>query len=259
MTGAKDPDEYILKYGPERFKKLMDNSISYAEYKINRLKANYDLNDTTEKIQFLTKMAEVLSKIENNIERDVYVEKFSMELGVGKEAILAEIEKKTLRSANVNKQGNTVSQSFLGQNQTVNQTSHSNEDLMIYLLSKKEDVIYQKLKNNIDVSDIEDRIRRNIIVKLYDLYETGNINNKTIDSACESDEELSALTGILMNERINGDTDKVLSEVIKSFQMEKLTKKKNALITKLSSASTNEERESIAIELNEINRQLMIR
>ena len=80
MTGAKDPDEYILKYGPDRFKKLMDNSISYAEYKINRLKENYNLNDTTDKIKFLTNMADVLSKIDNNIERDIYVDKFSLEL-----------------------------------------------------------------------------------------------------------------------------------------------------------------------------------
>ena len=36
-------------------------------------------------------MAEILAKIENNIERDIYVDKFSSELGVGKEAILAEI------------------------------------------------------------------------------------------------------------------------------------------------------------------------
>ena len=260
MDGAKDPDEYILKYGPERFKKLMDNSISYAEYKINRVKANYNLNDTTDKIKFLTKMAEILSEIENNIERDVYVDKFSQELGVGKEAILAEIEKKTLRNGiGGSRQSDASSQNFLNQNISINKPSKSNEDLIIYLLSKKNEEIYQKLKNDIDADDIEDNIRRNIVSKLYDLYETGNINTRSIDSICESDEELSILTGILMNEKINGDTDKVLSEVIKSFQIEKLANKKNALIAKLSSAATNEERESIAIELNEINRQLMIR
>ena len=52
------------------------------------------------------------------------------------------------------------------------------------------------------------------------------------------------------------------SEVIKSFQLESLKNKKDMLIKKLSGANTNEERESIAIELNEVNNklgQLMIR
>jgi len=262
MSGAKDPDEYILKYGPERFKKLMDSSISYAEYKINRLKQDYQLNDTTEKIKFLTKMAEVLAKIDNNIERDIYVDKFSQELGVGKEAILAEIEKKTLRSSIGNKQVNHISQNLLNQNTIMNKPSKENEDLIIFLLSKKDEKIYKELKANIEIAEIKDNIKKNLIIKLYDLFETGNINNKAIDSICESDEEFNTLTEILMNENINGDTEKILSEVIKSIKLENLKNKKNALMKELTSASTNEERESIAIQLNEINNkigQLMIR
>ena len=97
---------------------------------------------------------------------------------------------------------------------------------------------------------------------MYDLYETGNNNNKTIDSICETEEESGVLTGILMNENINGDTDKIMSEVLKSFSLEKLTNKKNELIKRLSNISTKEEEESIAIELKDINEklgQLMIR
>ena len=99
MDGAKDPDEYIIKYGPERFEKLVENSISPVEYKVDMLKKDYNLNDTSQKIIFLTKMAEILSKEDNIIERDVYVDKFSKELNVGKEAIIAEIEKRTIRNS----------------------------------------------------------------------------------------------------------------------------------------------------------------
>lgn len=256
MSGAKDPDEYILKYGPERFQKLMDSSISYVEYKINRLMSDYNLNDTTEKIKFLTKMADVLSKIENNIERDIYVDKFSNQLGVGKEAIYAEIEKKTLRNNVQKKQNNKISQNFLNQNKENNNSSKSNEDLIIYLLSKKDDDIYKKLKDSIDISMIEDNIKKNIIMKLNDLYETGNINNRAIDSICETDEEFNVLTKILMNENINEDTEKILTEVLKSFKLDFLKNKRNVLMKKLSNVSTNEERESIAVELNNINNQL---
>ena len=259
MKGAKDPDEFIIKYGPERFKKLMDESISYAEYKINRLKDGFNFHDTTDKIHFLTKMAEILSKIENNIERDVYVDKFSQELGVGKEAILAEIEKKTLRSAISHQPSNNISQSFLKEEPIKDKISKSNEDLVIYLLCKKDKTIFERLRANIDADEITDVTKITLLKKLYDLYETGNINSKSLDSICENEQEMNLLTQILMNDNVNLDTDKVLLEVIKTFQLNKLVRRKNELINQLSSVTTNEERESIAIELNEINRQLMIR
>ena len=260
MTGAKDPDEYVLKYGPDRFRKLIDNSISYAEYKIKRLKENYNLVDTTDKIKFLTKMAEILSKIENNIERDIYVDKFSLELGVGKEAILAEIEKKSLKGKqnNILPTFNKISENV----QNVSNRNNQNEKMLIYLLSKKDQSIYEKIKENVSILDIKEPVQQGIVAKLYDLYEDGQINNRSIDSVCETDQEYSVLTEILMNENINDDVEKILTEVIKSFQLNKLNSRKSELINKLSNTNTNEERELLESELNEVITklgQLMIR
>lgn len=253
MSGAKDPDEYVLKYGPERFQKLIDESISYAEYKIRRIENDYDLSDTSDKIKFLTQMAEILSKIENNIERDIYVDKFSKELGVGKEAILAEIEKKTLRA-----EKNALKIEFQNQNLSKGSNSNKNnpnlqiENLLIYLLSKKKNEIYTALKEHINPNDIIGETHKNLIVKLYDMYETGQINNKSVDSVCNSDEEFNLLTEILMNENINEDIDKILSEVIKSFDIYKLNLIKNRLINELQNVSSEEERKLIESELSEV-------
>lgn len=253
MTGAKDPDEYILKYGPERFQKLIDDSISYAEYKIRRIENDYDLTDTSDKIKFLTQIAEILSKIENNIERDIYVDKFSKELGVGKEAVLAEIEKKTLRAEkNASK--------FEFNNQGIIRNTNSNldnpnlqiENLVIYLLSKKDAKIYDSLKGHLTPSDVIGETQKNLIAKLYDMYETGQINNKTVDSVCSSDEEFNLLTEVLMRENVNEDTEKILSEVIKSFDIYKLNLEKNRLINDLQKATTEDERKLIESELSEV-------
>lgn len=253
MTGAKDPDEYILKYGPERFQKLIDDSISYAEYKIRRIENDYDLTDTSDKIKFLTQIAEILSKIENNIERYIYVDKFSKELGVGKEAVLAEIEKKTLRAEkNASK--------FEFNNQGIIKNTNSNldnpnlqiENLVIYLLSKKDTKIYDSLKEHLTPSDVIGETQKNLIAKLYDMYETGQINNKTVDSVCSSDEEFNLLTEVLMRENVNEDTEKILSEVIKSFDIYKLNLEKNRLINDLQKATTEDERKLIESELSEV-------
>ena len=101
MQNAKDPDEFVLKFGPERFLKLMDNSLSLVEYKIKILQKEYNLEDISDKIKFLSKLSYILSKVDSNIERDIYVDKFSRELNVGKEAIIAEIEKNIFKNLNV--------------------------------------------------------------------------------------------------------------------------------------------------------------
>lgn len=93
IEGAKDPDEFVTKYGPERFLKYVDNAISLVEYKVKVLKQNLNIDNTNDKIKFLKEIAKELSKVANNIEREVYVDKISLEYKISKEAIYSEINK----------------------------------------------------------------------------------------------------------------------------------------------------------------------
>ena len=95
IEGAKDPDEFIVKYGNARFKNVIDKAISIIEFKVKLLKKNLDLNNTNDKIKFLNEIAKLISKIDNNIEREVYIEKISKEYEISKEAIYAEVNKLT--------------------------------------------------------------------------------------------------------------------------------------------------------------------
>ena len=99
IEGAKDPDEFIVKYGNARFKNVIDKAISIIEFKVKLLKKNLDLNNTNDKIKFLNEIAKLISKIDNNIEREVYIEKISKEYEISKEAIYAEVNKLTYRDS----------------------------------------------------------------------------------------------------------------------------------------------------------------
>ena len=56
IAGAKDPDEFVNKYGPDRFIKLMDNAITLVEYKLEKLKKDLDITTTDGKIEYLKKI-----------------------------------------------------------------------------------------------------------------------------------------------------------------------------------------------------------
>ncbi len=254
MDGAKDPDEYVLKYGPERFEKLIDNSISPAEYKIDLLKSEYNLDDISDKINFLTKMAEVLSKVENTIERDVYVDKYSQELNVGKEAIIAEIEKRTIRSSYQNNKWQQPKPVVLNVDETATEKAkNQREKMIIYLLTLHKQEIFQMLKDVYTIKDIESSINKSLISKLYDFYETGNIEDKDIMSVCDTDYEKSILSEAMMKNNIRDDTDKFAKEIIRNIKIEKLQNEKKEVLKKLQNDDlTEDEKRLLGSQLQEI-------
>ena len=91
IEGAKDPDEFVVKYGPERFQMYVDKAISLVEFKVKMLKKSLDLDNVNDKIKFLNEVAKIVAKVENSMEREVYVDKISLEYKVSKDAIYAEI------------------------------------------------------------------------------------------------------------------------------------------------------------------------
>ncbi len=251
MDGAKDPDEYIIKYGPERFEKLVENSISPVEYKVDMLKKDYNLNDTSQKIIFLTKMAEILSKEDNIIERDVYVDKFSKELNVGKEAIIAEIEKRTIR--NSMKTNNWQSPKPIVSNNVERDKEKDNiEKSIIYILTLRNKDLFNILRQTYTYDDVENSVNKELIKKLYNLYESGDIINKDMMSLCETEEESNLLSEILMKNNVRDDTDKFALEIIRKLQIDKLQEQKKEVIKKLQEDNTEEERRLLEARLNEI-------
>lgn len=94
VPDGKDPDEYVKKNGPEGFRKLVDSSLSLVEYKIRTIKKEQDTGTLDGRIAFLNKVAVILSKIDNTVEREMYIRKISGEYEISEEAMLAEVLKK---------------------------------------------------------------------------------------------------------------------------------------------------------------------
>lgn len=93
VSGAKDPDEFIRKYGPDAFARLLDQSENYVEYNLGQLQSKYDLTDPVQKTEFARAAAEMLAGLDSPVEREVYAGQLSELTGVGKTALLQEIQR----------------------------------------------------------------------------------------------------------------------------------------------------------------------
>lgn len=96
IPDGKDPDEFLRKNGdkgPAAFKYILENSGNDVEYRLQKLKMNYDLNSSDGKFAYLTQAVKVLATLDNDMEKDIYASKLSSEVSVEKNSIMEQIRK----------------------------------------------------------------------------------------------------------------------------------------------------------------------
>lgn len=100
MEGAKDPDEYIKKFGAARFRQLLDKSGGAIEFELDKCANGLDINSDEGKIEYLKRCVNVLSDISSPIEREVYIGKLAEANRVSKEMLLQQVEGNIRRRIN---------------------------------------------------------------------------------------------------------------------------------------------------------------
>lgn len=97
VTGAKDPDEFIKKYGRGAFQKLIDGASGQMAYRIAQIQQKYDLTADEQRVQYLQEVAELLAKAPSPVEREIYSARASEAAGIDKAAVLSEVERQRKR------------------------------------------------------------------------------------------------------------------------------------------------------------------
>lgn len=89
IKGAKDPDEFIKKYGPERFKRLLEGCANDIEYSIMQIKNKYDISTDDGRLHYLREVCGFLSEL-NSLEREVYAVRIAEGLKIEKDVVLSQ-------------------------------------------------------------------------------------------------------------------------------------------------------------------------
>ena len=96
IPDGKDPDEFLRKNGdkgPAAFKYILENSGNDVEYRLQKLRMDYDLNSSDGKFAYLTQAVKVLATLDNDMEKDIYASKLSSDVSVEKNSIMEQIRK----------------------------------------------------------------------------------------------------------------------------------------------------------------------
>ena len=92
IPGAKDPDEYIKKYGAERFKALLDGVGNALDFRLGRLRSQYDLSQDAQRLEYVKQAVDLLAERSSPTEQEVYAGRLAEEPNISKTAIMTQLE-----------------------------------------------------------------------------------------------------------------------------------------------------------------------
>ena len=253
MSGAKDPDEYVVKYGAVRFQKLLDEAISLIEFKIKILQKDLNLESASDKIKFLNEIAKLISKIENTMEREIYIEKIAKGYNISKEAIYAEVNKlqySNRRSSNVLEKEKPVI-SRVKKERNISEEIIKRENTIIWILINSVET-YKTIKENIKIEDFKNEENKEILKEIYNALENGNNNISSVLDHIEDEKIQGHLTEIMAEDYGITDNKKAIEDLLKKYELERLESKRDELIEELSKEENAEKKKNIGKELNNI-------
>ncbi len=255
IEGAKDPDEFIVKFGEGRFKLAVENAISLVEFKVKNLKKELNLENTGDKIKFLNEISKILSKVQNTMEREVYIEKIAKGYNISKEAIYAEVNKMIYTGEKTEKilQNRKVQVNQIKKEETtdIDEDLTKRENTIISLLLDANIEIFQKIKKYLKPEDFRHPINKKIAIKLYEELEKEDPNiNKLVD---ELDEEAqNHITMVMATEYEIENAEKAVDDILQKYEREKLEIKKQEILKKLETEQQEDLKKQLGKELSNI-------
>ena len=258
ITGAKDPDEFVNKYGADKLLRLMDNAMTLVEFKLDIIKKNSDITTLDGKIAYLNNVANVLAKINNSMERELYISKVSNELGIGIEAIYAEINKRVFGNSNkvAKVTHKVIESSFNKQSENdIPSQVYNAEKLLIYLLCQNENKIYQEIKKYIDFENFKVNLYKKLAEKLFRYFEGQKLQN--IIDLFSDDEEINVITGIMQEDfNFGNNNEKALNDALDIITKFDLEKEKSEILKLIKNEVNDAELEVLERRLSDVIRKL---
>uniref|UniRef100_UPI0038701E5C toprim domain-containing protein n=1 Tax=Ruminococcus sp. TaxID=41978 RepID=UPI0038701E5C len=174
VPSGKDPDEFIRskgENGPAAFKLLIDKCGNDVEYRLMKLRENYNLNTTDGRVAFLNDAAKIIATIESPIEQDVFASKLCTELEIDKNAFkeqVAKIRRRGRREEN-KKEIRQIQAELNGQSDKINKehfkkprSSSAEEALLVYLINNPD------YANSISERVSPDKFSNSLIKRYYE-------------------------------------------------------------------------------------------
>jgi len=141
LSDAKDPDEYILKFGPEAYKKNLNNAVDYFDFKMLVQKKGINPNNSEEIATYINSLLEDLNNVSDSILKELTLSKISKEYNISLDILKSKL-KETTNVSNIAKE---VFEPEQPKKRIKDGLSKSIEQVLIFMMN---DIKYIKMYQN---------------------------------------------------------------------------------------------------------------
>ncbi|MBD9209215.1 MAG: DNA primase [Clostridiales bacterium] len=226
MDGAKDPDEYVKKFGAEKFRALVAESEGKLEFLLGSVLKKYNVDIPDEKIKAAEELCIIAADIESNIEREVYVGKIASALGLDVANVRTDTERKRKyrkRDREADEKRKIV-MSSLGVGDRVNRdyaknvkAAHAEETVLgLMLLFPEYTEQVRSGKTELTEEDFVTEFNRRVFQRLIERGSEGGFGAFADEF---SPEEISRMSSMLVaRQELTDNSERVFEESVKSLK-----------------------------------------
>lgn len=241
LTGGKDPDEILKKYGPERIKTLIEGAANDVEFELLKARDGFDLQTSDGKMKYLEKAAAILARTRNGITQDIYASRLSEELDVKKEAITTRIKQISVRNTRKESQDffKKVPQQSISESNRTALANSTNlrvvnaEEGLISTLIKNPDY-YRYIENEISEEDFCVKLYKRIFSLVTEKIKEHRSLELTFFSEELSPQEMNVFVKLSKDNANSGSSLKYCTDCIAVMKEEKKKSQQTANLSEIS-------------------------
>lgn len=224
MRPYKDPDEFIKNLGTDEFQKRLENAENSFYYEIRMLERGYDLKDPESKTKFFTEVANKITRFEDELERDNYIDAISAKYSISKDALSKLVTKQAIHNeglklyerpksgithdivrvdgdGNVDNSAEALLNSSSGRGRNNKEDGSKKPQKLLLSWMCEDPKIYKMVKNYIEIADFTEDIYRKAAELLFDQLEKGECNEARIVGCFTNEEEQTEVASLFSTER----------------------------------------------------------
>lgn len=247
LKGAKDPDEYIKKYGASRMKVLINQSKSAMKMKIDAIEEKYNLDDVEQRKDYINQYCLIISDIFDSLEREVYIGELCRKMKITREVVSNHVEyllKKKRKKYGKKIDRELVKNVRLGYigNKTYSKYDKAEQGVIRFLYNNPDYINYLSDKFDEDwfTSDLNKKIYRNIVDKI----NLGNSLDFVTFHGILSSDEMGLFSKIINEGKNYVNTNKELDDYI--YVMKEKYDKQNENISSMTLEQIEKRRKQTA-------------
>ncbi|MBD3287905.1 DNA primase [candidate division KSB1 bacterium] len=224
MPAGEDPDSYIRNHGAEKFTGIIDSALSLINFKIKILENQYDLSNMTNRARVIELLLESVSNVTDNIKKGLIVKQIAEYFGMEERLLLGQL-KKVKRYDRKEMQG--VKSTSFTNDRMKNRYDLAEEHILKIAL--EESYLLPTIYEHLKIIDIRNALIRDIIHKVYELYESEEkIDGRKILNIISDPEKVNLISYVLSEHKIE-NIEKVMNASIQLVKLRVIEEESNKI------------------------------